>query len=499
MEHNAAQFQVRAGKSVLPAPVEALRDISDVCAMAEDWNEPSLAVAPGEGTFFDEHIDIRDPEGAKLTERILELYDGVRPKKRKRNRDTLGLRIRRLAANALRCHFFRANHAVLYFRGAATEGYADKSDWMQHGSLGKVADALADAGLFDRITGKKMPENSNRKSWASSYWATDALVQLAEEHCVTPASIERRMPTESLVLLYGPKVKAEFSLVRGKLSRPPKGKRICFEPTDDTQEWTAKLAAISAFYRQQEIGLGLSSAELDEWLAARNAARERKGAIYRLPETFSKDIYRVFNNGDEANPAFGQGGRLAGGWWMQISSELRKAITINGQQTTELDYSNCHPRMLYAQRGLDCEGDLYELPEIAACEADTGVATGAYRPFLKWLMQVLINGKRRPNENERPDALACPPGFTIGELTNLLEARHKPIADAFRTGVGLHLMRLESDIALEIVSTAMAEGWTALSIHDSFLTTIDQRERLKGMMNDVYFQRLGKAPIIKEV
>jgi hypothetical protein len=112
-------------------------------------------------------------------------------------------------------------------------------------------------------------------------------------------------------------------------------------------------------------------------------------------------------------------------------------------------------------------------------------------------MQVLINGKRRPNENEMPHRLTLPPGFTLREIVALIEARHQPIADAFKTGAGLRLMRLESDIALEIVTTAMAEGWVALSVHDSFITTINRRDRLEELMIHTYADRLGRMPEIK--
>lgn len=205
----------------------------------------------------------------------------------------------------------------------------------------------------------------------------------------------------------------------------------------------------------------------------------------------------MFNNGDEAKPEFGKGGRLFGGWWMYVPEELRQAITINGKPTTELDYANCHPRMLYHERGLAGAGDLYTVPEITVYEAATGVGLDTYRPCIKWLVQILINGRGRPDAVEPPEKVSLPPDIPIKQIVRFIEAMHQPIADAFRTGAGLRLMRLESDIAFEIVATAMAEGWTVLPVHDSFITTIDQRDRLKTMMIDTYVQRLGMEPVIK--
>ena len=182
---------------------------------------------------------------------------------------------------------------------------------------------------------------------------------------------------------------------------------------------------------------------------------------------------------------------------MHIPEGLRRAITINGKPTVELDYSHCHPRMLYHERGLDGDGELYTLPEVAAYEVATGVEPDTYRPCIKWLVQILINGRGKPEAVDQPDWMAFPPDIPVKQVVAFIEARHQPIADAFRTGAGLRLMRSESDIALEIVSTARAEGWTVLSVHDSFITTMDKRDRLKAMMVEGYVQRLGKEPVIK--
>ncbi len=467
-----------------------------------DLVEPLRRIAelpdPGQGTFFDEYVDLRDPEGGRLTDRLVEFYDKVRPKKRKRGRDTLKLRLRKIAANALRGHYFRHPPAVLYFAKADAEEYVDKPSWMKHGAISDAVTALVEAGLVERIRGKKMPWNSETASWASSYWATDELISMAMECGVSAESIDRRIPADELVQLYAPKPRAEYDRLKGGLVQPRKGKRIWFEPTEETLEWIATLEGINAFYRQQEIALGLAPADLEGWLAKRNADPDRKGSNYRLPEMFSTDIYRVFNNGDEAHPTFDEGGRLFGGWWMHLTEDLRKAITINGKPAVELDYASCHPWMLYHQRHRTVEGDLYILPEITKYEAEKGEEIGAYRPCVKWLTQVLINGRGRLEAVERPKGVVFPTGISNTELAGFIEARHQQISDAFGTGAGLGLMRTESDIALEIVTTAMTEGWTALSVHDSFITTTDQRDRLKALMIDVYTRQVGMEPMIKE-
>jgi hypothetical protein len=276
-----------------------------------------------------------------------------------------------------------------------------------------------------------------------------------------------------------------------------KGDPIQFTPSKQEQDWISELEAINAFYHQKDIALSLSAGDEQRWLKRENSNSERSGAKYRKPERFQTDIYRVFNNADPANPTFDKGGRLYGGWWMQESEEDRKAITIGGQNTIEIDYAECHARMLYHLEGIDNKEPLYTLPEVAAYEQEMGLEADKFRPCIKWLFQVLINCKGRPDQANRPDDIIIPPVFTINQLVNFIEAEHQPIAHRFKTGAGLDLMRIESDIALDIISTAMQEGWVVLSIHDSFVATVDRPERLKELMIEFYVKRLGFEPKFK--
>ncbi|AEG49679.1 hypothetical protein Sphch_2002 [Sphingobium chlorophenolicum L-1] len=481
-----------AGSGGLPCLDNVFEFVEDQAVPSSVHLPPALHGKPlkaGRGTFVDEHIDMRDPEGERLTERLVELYDKVEPRQRKRGRDALRLRLRRLAANALRGCFYRDPASVLYFRKADTRHYADKPGWMRHGALADIVDAMAKAGLVEALTGRRMPWYSKTRSTASSYRATADLIALAMDCGVTEQSIECRLPADELVRLYGPKGSTEFDWQKGGIVHPAKGKRIRFMPNDETERWKAALEEINAFYQQQRIGLSLSADELTGWLA---------GTDYRLPELFKTDLYRIFNNGKEADPRFDQGGRLFGGWWMYVPSRLRRAVTINDKPTVEIDYRGCFPRMLYHEQGIDCADDPYDLPEMQAYERETGVAPGTYRPCVKWLMQILLNGKGRPGAVPRPTDILYPPDLSIDRMAGMIVAHHQPIEDAFGKGDGLRLMRTEADIALEIVGTATAEGWTALPVHDAFITTDDQRDRLRAAMIGAYVARLGREPVLKE-
>lgn len=473
-------------------PNQPVANALGVCGAAHIEANPLI---PGRGTFFDESITLRDGEGTAFVSRVLTVLDEAEPRKRERSAkqlETATIRTRAILANAMRAHFYRDTNAVLFLSKSDCKLYAGKPNWLRHGMLRKAITALEAAGLLFRLPGKLYPPWSKKQSYASSYAATDRLLAIAEECGITAASLDCRVPYDRLVQLYGPKDRDENSLDHAR-----KGNPIDFKHSPETLDWADTLRAINTFYRQQEIAGPASAAEQAEWVAALNEDLEREGAAYRHPEMFRTDIYRVFNNGDPINPAFDQGGRLFGGKWMNMSSELRKEIRINGRETVELDYGECHPRMLYHQRGIDPNGDLYALDEIAAYEAATGARTGTYRPYVKWLMQLLINGKGRPDAVERPEDIVSPPEIPRVRVIGFLEAKHQPIRDAFHTGIGIRLMRLESDIALEIVTAAMEEGWTALPIHDSFMAPVEYRQRLEALMISSYQRRLGYPPRIK--
>lgn len=456
---------------------------------------------PGRGVFFDPYLELRYPEGSAFAEHILCELDRLKPRKRKRsikNEENHLRRIRAILANGILAHFYRHNGAILFFRKADARQYDDCPSWMRHGSLGEGVDALVDAGMLVSIKGKAMPWNGKRLSWASSYAPTDKLIETAELFSLSSDMVSHRLPAHQLVQLYGPKPMRQYDWRERKLFHAGKAEAIPFKDTAETAGWRDRLQVINAHYRQQRIGLALPPGEMELLVEKLNQDPEHQGPHYRLPELIRTDLYRRFNNGNRVDPRFDEGGRLFGAWWMYIPSAFRTSITIEGQPTIELDYGECFPRMLYHQQGLEAEAP-YVIPEIAQYEADGLMPAGTSRKCAKWLFNLLINGKGRPDLAEIPPDIVLPVGMKPSDILPFVEAKHQPIAASFNTGAGFRLMRLESDIALEIVSSAVGEGWTILPIHDSFITTADKEERLRDLMIGCYQKRLGFMPVVKKV
>ena len=215
--------------------------------------------------------------------------------------------------------------------------------------------------------------------------------------------------------------------------------------------------------------------------------------FYR-PELIQTDLYRSFNNS-----CFEEGGRLYGGWWIGAPKALRGKITINGQPTVELDFSGCAPRMLYHERGLDYRDDPYRLEVIAAYEQKEGLKADHFREGIKAMMQALINDrdKGKPERIRLPDGLSFRPGFSRPEVRKIIEEKHAPIAGAFGTGAGLRLQRIDSDLALRIVTELREAGIAALPIHDSFIVKSSCGEQLRNKMIESYNRMFGFNPVIK--
>lgn len=242
------------------------------------------------------------------------------------------------------------------------------------------------------------------------------------------------------------------------------------------------LEAINQFVSEHWIDLMLPDADFRRLMAKPAETRSSWGSERRsIDFLFGTRLHRVFNNA-----SFQFGGRFYGGWWQQVPRALRKYITINGLLTTELDYSNMQVAMLYAKKGLD-------QPDEDAYHID-GIAT-EYRPLIKKTVFKVINatGKIAP-----PPKRELPEGWTWRSLQEAVELKHKSIAEYFRTGIGLHLQRVDADIAEAVMLRLMGKRLLTLSIHDSFIVPESARDLLLEAMQEEYRRRVGRDIAVRE-
>lgn len=447
--------------------------------------DPARAkAAPGielpKGTWFDEAYDLHDPEGDALTTAVLAFLPSP---KRSDHRANLYCLTRSILANALRCHFHRDPPLVAFTSGAGQPYYQTTPKWLNAEAMRRTIKLLADAGLVTDTTGV----------WgqaSSTYSATAALLELTSQLGIEIDSLmAHRLRPERLVRLYRQK---------SGNSSP-----MAFIPTEETEYWTAQLAEYNAFIAGQNIALALSAAEEQQWVARWNAKRHRdregraipRPAVIR-PELIQTDLHRCFNNG--WNEWFMEGGRLYGGWWINTPGELRKKITINDRSVIEADYSGSQIRLLYLERGIAYRDDPYELEALIAHARASDLPDDHYRDAVKAMMQALINGESKKRLELAPldDGFSYDP-FEPLAVRRMIEEKHTAIADDFGTGVGLHLQRKDSDLALTIIVNLMQQGIVALPVHDSFIVAQEHQEILIGEMEIAYRKMFkGYSPLI---
>ncbi len=258
---------------------------------------------------------------------------------------------------------------------------------------------------------------------------------------------------------------AETIILKG-IKDPVTGKAKRLEYDDDetdgrSAQWRHNLALINQRLEIARIDIDLT----DE---------EKRAAKIDLQR---KRIHRVFNNG-----SWGEGGRFYGGWWLSVRNRVtnyRQRITIEGQQTVEVDYSQIHPTMLYLDQGLHVPPDSYTvpgLPDRSACKA---------------VFNVMLNSKSWPEAYgaiERGEDL----GTKFRRYIPAIRKHHPAIK--FCTGDGLLLQNRDSHMAEQVILELIKRGVIALPVHDSFIVQAEHEHLLLSIMDEVlhhHFPRLS--------
>lgn len=186
---------------------------------------------------------------------------------------------------------------------------------------------------------------------------------------------------------------------------------------------------------------------------------------------------RIFNGSME------RGGRFygMGTSWQNIPSDDRHRLTIDGEDTAELDFKSLHPAMLYAEVGAPMPGACYDI-------------AGWPRDLVKVALLTLINAKseaaaRLSIAHSDKMALVTPPGKAAipaaARLIADIKRKHSAIAHLFHSDAGARLMRKDSGIAEAVMGEMFGRrGIIALPVHDSFVVPSSKRCDLELVMHD---------------
>jgi hypothetical protein len=184
-----------------------------------------------------------------------------------------------------------------------------------------------------------------------------------------------------------------------------------------------------------------------------------------------------------------------------LSKAERLRLLIDGEPVVEIDYSQFHPTLAYAEAGHPAPDNAYDIP-------------GFDRALVKVTFNIMLNSGNRNGSrhtiahksgmvrrvlgDDFPDDLRgeemwhwaerLHPGYaqtasqTAERLMDAIMAKHDPISKMFFTGAGLALQRLDSDIAEAVMREMRRRGIVVLPVHDSFIAPVSKAAVLEEVM-----------------
>ena len=252
----------------------------------------------------------------------------------------------------------------------------------------------------------------------------------------------------------------ETVILRGMGKKP-----ISYTDTDQTRRWRSVLEAYNERLRRSFIDIP----SLDEPFVERVFETGlRAGQTQRIPiGPNNMHIHRVFSRG-----RWDLNGRFYGGWWQQLSKDMRRQIYIDDQPTVELDYRGLHVALLSVEQGVTIEGDPYLLPDGIL----EGIGPDEQRRYVKHLVLTGINAKNKKSAFQafRDHFSGADRGHSLTnvQLQLLLDAfleTHPHLREQLFADQGIRLMFVDSQIAGSVLAYCIAHDIPVLMVHDSFI------------------------------
>ena len=208
---------------------------------------------------------------------------------------------------------------------------------------------------------------------------------------------------------------------------------------------------------------------------------------------------RVFNN-----HSLRHGGRFYGSWWQTLPREWRNRILIDEEITTEIDFSQMHFRLLYAQEDkltAACSKDLYAIEGMHPSYRDSNklLLLAALNARSRQSLTALLAKKvRQAKDPWYPNGF--PRGFeTPSSLIDYLLSQHPKLKGYFSSGIGLRLQPRDSNIMHRVVMRMLKEHEAlCLSVHDSLITKEKYSAVAQRILAEEYKKAVSLIPILKQ-
>jgi len=263
---------------------------------------------------------------------------------------------------------------------------------------------------------------------------------------------------------------------------------------------------------------------LNEYQAVLDHTRIINPATGKEVSAYDKFQYRVFSR-----ERFDLNGRVHGGFWQKIKSELRRYITLDGEQTLEADYTGTFPSIVYHFLGIDFWAQFDHLPQELLYTADPYYLEGytdlpapigpSFRDALKLVFNAAINVEYSKSIHRRLSMtlkVNLNKKLEVGDITleafnainavrmklikKFLYEKHHLLKDYyFDAEIGMLAMNAESRIALEIIRRFTRLRKPILSVYDGFIVKREDKALLLDCMLNCYYQNFGFHPVYKVI
>jgi hypothetical protein len=206
-------------------------------------------------------------------------------------------------------------------------------------------------------------------------------------------------------------------------------------------------------------------------------------------------LCRSFGMGDHPDFDWNRGGRLfdlSKGSYQSLSKAERHFITINGEETCEIDFQSSNPTIAYGFLG-------GAMPPVADLYAHPTIPRDIMKPSLNAILSKGSGLSRMPKDiiDDYTEQHGAPfPKNLTGKIISQEAFKMHPIlANLEASGLEWSkLQYLESETMLRALEELMAQGVPALPIHDSVIVPKRHSELAQVILSDCFELVCGIRP-----
>jgi hypothetical protein len=354
-----------------------------------------------------------------------------------------------------------------------------------------VVDILSDHQLLETVGGSYDRKGTGKLNHTSRIRASASLRVLFKELSIENFQLELNKNQECIVLTdFDTDNEGNFITVSAGNRTKKKRILIEYEDNENTSQMRRELEQYNALLKDTFIDIPT----LEEPYIFRTQAN---GFKQKIPiDQTQKFVRRIFSRG-----SWEMNGRFYGGFWQQISEDLRRQIYINDEPTIEVDYKGLHAAMLSSLEGVNISGDIYDLKS----QLLPKLSKQSQRKVVKALVLAAFNAKTSKSAyaafRDSCDTGTIEKRLTNQELETLLNGfvkKNPHLEQSLCSDKGINLMYLDSQITSYIINYFTTRGKTILSVHDSYIIISDDVGLLRDTMKEATIKVVGTNLIAEQ-